>query len=609
MTNLLTFIVRSISRSLAAKLIIALVSLIIIGGGISWYTLIRTGRKNLINEAVKDAATYSELVKKSVRYGMLTFNREAIQLTIDDLGSAKDVAGIRLFDSKGKIAYSSKREEIGRRVDRSARVCLGCHRVPEKPSETLIGERQWTTYEGKEGHDLLTYIAPIYSEPSCLRAACHVHSPDQRVLGLLEADFSLATVDKNIKEQTLNTTVYAFVLMGLVSVVLSAVLRKFVLKPVTTLSDAMGAVAEGDLGLTVTATSEDEIGLLVRDFNAMTQELKIARVRMEDWTASLEREIAKKTAELKRSQDKLIQAEKLSALGRLTADVAHEIRNPLTAIGGFARRLYKSASGEKEKERAEVIVSEVDRLEKILRDVLTFSRDARSYLEKHPIGELVFDVVKMHENVCSEQCVNVEVMIERGLPPVLMDRDQVRQALTNLIANALDAMPGGGTLKITTGSEVLHDVRYVYLKVSDTGQGIADDKLPLIFEPFFTTKQIGRGTGLGLSITNKIMEEHGGFIRAESREGAGSAFSLYFPQQGEEESREIKCWEYMKCGRDKDATTKCPAYPDFGRICWAVAGTFCEGKVQGTFAQKYADCRKCDFYQMAKKLREETAPG
>jgi len=606
MTNLLTFIFGSISRSLAAKLIIALVSLIIIGGGISWYALIHTGRENLINEAVKDAASYSELVTKSVRYGMVTFNRDAIQQTIDDLGSSKDVTGIRLFDSKGKIFYSSRSEEIGRQVDRSARACLGCHRGPEKPLEILNGEHQWTTYQGKEGHNLLTFIAPIYNEPLCSRAACHVHSPDQRVLGLLEADFSLATVDKNIKAQTLNITGYAFVLMGIVSVVLYAVLRKFVLKPVTTLSDAMGTVAQGDLDLTVTATSEDEIGLLVRDFNEMTQELKAAREIVEEWTTTLEREIAKKTVELKKSQDKLIQAEKLSALGRLTADVAHEIRNPLTAIGGFARRLYKSATGEKEKERAEIIVSEVDRLEKILRDVLTFSRDARSHLEKHPIEELVYDVVDMHKNVCSEQSVNVEAMIEKDLPPVLMDKDQVRQALTNLIANALDAMPHGGTLKITAGSEKLHGVRYVFLKVSDTGQGIDDDKLQLIFDPFFTTKQAGRGTGLGLSITSKIIEEHGGFIKAESVRGEGAIFGLYFPLQSEEESQEVKCWEYMKCGRDKDATTKCPAYPDFGRICWAVAGTFCEGKVQGTFAQKYADCRKCDFYQMAKKLREVT---
>jgi signal transduction histidine kinase len=402
----------------------------------------------------------------------------------------------------------------------------------------------------------------------------------------------------------MNTTVYALALMGMISLILYVILRKFVLKPVTTLSNAMGTVAQGDLGHPVTPTSRDEIGLLVRTFNGMIQELKIARERMEEWTATLEREVTKKSKELKRSQDKLIQAEKLAALGRLTADVAHEIRNPLTAIGGFARRLRKSATGEKEKERAEIIVSEVNRLEKILRDVLTFSRDARSHLEKHHVVEFVYDAVKIHKYACSEQSINLEVAMEKKLPPILIDQDQVRQALTNLITNALDAMPRGGTLKITAGMETLNDVRYVFLKVSDTGHGIEKDKLPLIFEPFFTTKEIGRGTGLGLSITRKIIEEHGGFIKAESVPGKGSTFYLYFPQQSEEESREIKCWEYKKCGRDKDATTKCPAYPNFGRICWAVAGTFCEGKVQGTFAQKYEDCRKCDFYQMLKKKRE-----
>lgn len=600
MMNLLT----SISKSLAAKLIIALVLLIIIGGGISWYTLIHTAKENLIKEAVKDAASYSDLIKKAIRYSMLTFNREAIQLTVDDLKSAKDVKGIRLFDSKGKIYYSSKSEEIGHQVDTSARACQGCHIDPAKPSEMFTRGSQWTTYQGKEGYNMLTFIEPIYNEPTCSRAACHVHPPDQRVLGILESDFSLATVDKNMKDQTIHTTVYALIFMSIISVVLYVILRKFVLKPVSTLSNAMGTVTQGDLGLTVTATSADEIGLLVHTFNDMTQELKTARERMEDWTESLEREVAKKTEALKKYQDKLVQAEKLAALGRLTADLAHEIRNPLTAIGGFARRLYKSAESEKEKERAEVIISEVHRLEKILREVLTFSRDARSHLEKHHLEEFVYDVVKIHEYICIEQSVTVEVMMEKNLPPVLVDKDQVKQALTNLITNALDAMPRGGTLKITAGNEYLYDVRYVFLKVSDTGQGIDEDSLSLIFEPFFTTKKMGHGTGLGLSITRKIIEEHGGFIKAERNPGAGSTFSLYFPQQSDEESRKVKCWEYMKCGRDKDASTKCPAYSNFGRVCWVVAGTFCEGKVQGTFAQKYEDCRKCDFYQMLKKQRE-----
>ena len=603
MTNLLTLISK-ISKSLAAKLIIALMSLIIVGVGISWYTLIHTGRKNLVHESVKDATENSDLIKKSIRYDMLTFNREAIQRTIDDLKSAKNIKGIKLFDSTGRIFYSSTQVEIGRQVDRTFLVCKGCHIDDNKPSGTLAGTGQWATYRGTDGYNVLTFIDPIYNEPSCSQAACHVHPPTQRVLGILESDFSLASVDKSIQEELVNTTVYALALMSVISIILYVVLRKFVLKPVLTLSKVMRHVAHGYLGRTVTAASQDEVGQLVRSFNEMTQELKTARERMKNWTESLEREIAKKTDELKKSQDKLIQAEKLAALGRLTADVAHEIRNPLTAIGGFARRLYKSAAGEKEKERAEVIVAEVDRLEKILRDVLTFSRDARYHLEKHRVEDFVFDVVNMYEHTCSEQSVTVEVAIEKNLLPVLMDMDQVRQALINLITNALDAMPRGGALRITAGNEFLHGVRYVYLRVSDTGMGIDEDKMSLIFEPFFTTQEIGRGTGLGLSITRKIMEEHGGFIKAESAKGKGSTFRLYFPQQSDKESHEIKCWEYMKCGRDKDATAKCPAYPNFGRICWAVAGTFCEGKVQGTFAQKYEDCVKCDFYQMVQKLRE-----
>jgi two-component system NtrC family sensor kinase len=602
MTNVLTFI----SKSLAAKLIIVLASLIVIGGSISWFILVRRDRTNIINEAVKDAVSYSDLVKKSVRYDMLTFNREAIQETMEDLGSAKDIRDIRLFDGKGTVFYSSKRAEIGLKVDLSARACRGCHVGPHQPSETLPRESQWTTYYDNEGKNLLTFVDPINNEPSCSSlAACHVHSPDQRVLGILESDLSLAAVDKSIKEQTIHTTVYTLALMGMIAIILYAVLRKFVLKPVTSLSGAMETVAQGDLEHRVTASSDDEIGMLVHAFNVMTRELKAAREKMEAWTESLEQEVEKKTDALKKSQDKLVQAEKLAALGRMTADVAHEIRNPLTAIGGFARRLSKSTSGEKEKERVEVIVREVDRLEKILGDVLKFSRDARFHLEKHGIEEFLYDVVGLHEPLCSDQSVSVEVVVEKDLPPVLMDKDQLRQALSNLITNALDAMPRGGQLKVSAGTDYQNGVRYVVLRVSDTGMGIDDDKLPLIFDPFFSTKKIGQGTGLGLSITSKIVEEHGGFVKAESVKGQGSIFSLYFPQPGEEKPGVLKCWEYMKCGRDKDATSKCPAHPHFGNVCWVVAGTFCEGKVQGTFAQKYENCGKCDFYQKAKKLREK----
>lgn len=588
---------KSITQSLSTKLLITLGFIIIIGGGISWYILINNGKKTLVNNTIQYTASYSELVKSSTRYSMLTYHREAIQKTIEDIGSAENIRRIRIFDSKGKVFYSSRKEELGQEVDKSSTACFGCHTDPKKPTITLTGKNQWVIYKGREGHRILTFVEPLYNEPSCYTAACHIHHQEQRVLGILETDFSLAMVDKAIERQTLEITIYAFIFMGLSFIILYFILQRLVLKPVSILSGEMRRVAGGDLTRKVSIASQDEISILGRVFNTMTEELRAAREKMENWTQALETEVAKKTEELKKSQDKLIQAEKLASLGRLTLDVAHEIRNPLSSIGGFARRLYKIATNEKEKDYANIIVCEIGKLENILRDVLTFSREARHHLERHNPEEVLHDALVIYEELCSEHHINIEVNIEEGLPLILIDKEQVKRALQNLITNAIDAMPDGGILKATVGKEDLYGVTFIFLKISDTGSGIPEEKLPLIFEPFFSTKEIGHGTGLGLSITRKIIEEHGGFIKAESEVGKGSTFSLYFPYQSEEESLKMNCWEYMKCGRDKDATIKCPAFPNFGRVCWVVAGTFCEGKVQGTFAQKYEDCRKCEFYQ------------
>lgn len=590
-----------IRQSLAAKLILALGLLILFGSGISWYILINTAKQNLMNNAISYATSYSDLVRRSTQHSMLTVHREAIQHTLESIGSREDIKRIRIFDAKGRIFYSSQKNYIGQLVNRTSPACIGCHIDPERPSATITSRNQWTIYKGKEGYRILTFVEPIYNEPSCHTAACHAHPQHQRVLGILETEFSLSSVDATIKMQTLEITIYGIVLISISSAILYLILRRLVMKPVLSLSHAMEKVAAGDLTQTVTLTSRDEMGLLANTFNVMTEDLNIAKEKMDNWTQTLETEIAIKTNDLKRSQDKLIQAEKLAALGRLTSDVAHEIRNPLTALGGFAHRLYKIATGAKEKEYTEVIIEEVDKLEKILRNVLTFSRDARLHLESHAIDDVVHDSVKLYNEACTEQSVDIKVALGENLPMVLMDRDQVKQALINLIANAIDAMPDGGTLTIASGEENLHNVPFVFLKVSDTGKGIPRDKLPQIFEPFFTTKEIGHGTGLGLSISRKIIEEHGGFISAESVDEEGSAFTLYFPYQSGENSFKVQCWEYMKCGRDKDATLKCPAYPNFGRICWVMAGTFCEGKVQGTFAQKYEDCGKCEFFQKVNK--------
>ncbi len=340
-----------------------------------------------------------------------------------------------------------------------------------------------------------------------------------------------------------------------------------------------------------------EISEAVRAYFLETMALVISVVILLG-TRALSKELRRYINELKYTQGKLMQAEKLSALGRFTADVAHEIRNPLATVGGFARRLEKRLiNGTREKEYAVLIVSEVDRLERILRDVLTFSREAKFRMDYHNINDVIKESLSAFAGICSEQSLVVRENLDTSIPSVFIDKDHVRQAINNLISNAIDAMPKGGTLSIGTHVEFLNEIHYVAVTVTDTGVGIHDDRLQMIFEPFYTTKEIGRGTGLGLPLCKKIMDEHNGLIRASSTVGKGSFFSLYFPYQSKEEEVKAKCWEYLKCGIEEDKERTCPAYPDFGRICWAIAGTFCEKKVQCFYAHKVGDCRKCEFYQ------------
>jgi PAS domain S-box-containing protein len=243
--------------------------------------------------------------------------------------------------------------------------------------------------------------------------------------------------------------------------------------------------------------------------------------------------IVRKKTELERNrlQKQLIESEKLSALGRMMAGVAHEIRNPLTALGGFARRLDKKIPERtKEKDYTRVIVSESTRLERILKSVLSLTKEPSPPREEKDIHAIIDESLRSFENSFHEKSIHVRKFFA-DLHRIRMDSEDVREVLDNLLANALYATPAGGTITIATGKEQVEEKNYVTVMVADTGSGIAEDKLGMIFEPFFTTKPPGpdHGIGLGLAISRKIMEECGGRITVESKPGEGTAFKLFFP--------------------------------------------------------------------------------
>ncbi|MDA8156046.1 MAG: ATP-binding protein [Actinomycetota bacterium] len=228
--------------------------------------------------------------------------------------------------------------------------------------------------------------------------------------------------------------------------------------------------------------------------------------------------------------EQLSKSERLAELGRISASVAHEIRNPLTVVGGFARLLQKRTADHSEREYANFIVSEVGRLEIILKDILSFSRTITLRLTDRKIHEELDDIIKIYADRLQQPPVSIDRKYDYT-DDVSIDVGRMREVVMNVISNALDSMPGGGTLTIATGLENLKGDSYATVRISDTGEGIPADKLDKVFEPFYTTKIAKKGIGLGLSISKKIMEDHGGFITVKSAPQKGSTFTLYFPKK------------------------------------------------------------------------------
>ena len=240
-------------------------------------------------------------------------------------------------------------------------------------------------------------------------------------------------------------------------------------------------------------------------------------------------------AEMEKSRLKgeLAEAEKKAALGRITASLADKIRNPLTAVGGFVRRLDKKIpEGSEEKEYTKFILAEVGRLEIILRNVLSLSWGPSARPERCDLKEIVREALGIFEELCKERSISIERSFG-DVPPIEGERELFRVAVENLIFNAIDAMPHGGRLSVATGTATVNGAAYATVKVSDTGEGIKEEDLNRIFEPFFTTRVSVKRIGLGLSIAKRVLEDHQGWIQVESTVGSGTSFVLYFPSVAE----------------------------------------------------------------------------
>jgi signal transduction histidine kinase len=329
--------------------------------------------------------------------------------------------------------------------------------------------------------------------------AMMVSSAEELVRSERRAVDAMVTVSKRIPIPFL-------VVLILVVVYLTIFFARQIMAPLNRMMEATRRIAEGDFTpIKPQRRYHDELSELAMALNHMMHQI-VQRTNL------------------------LVRAHKLKAVGTLTAGVAHEINNPINNIMITACTLEEDYEDLDDEERLEMVrdlVSESERARKIVRNLLDFARETDPDVVPLDARELIEDTLQLANNQIKLAKVRVRREFESELPPVFGDEQQLKQVLLNLVLNAVDAMPDGGSLSICL--EPNRDRDFVSIEVADTGTGIADHHLHDIFDPFFTTKGKAKGTGLGLSVSLGIIRKHGGDIQVRSRLGKGTVFTVLLP--------------------------------------------------------------------------------
>ena len=435
---------RRVSRSLEAKLFAVMLGVLLLSLGALGFVLARLQRRQLEESLLVSGKRIGEIVRRSTSYAMLHNDRAGLQEIVDAIASDSGVSSIRIADANGHVAFSSTSQKP----------------IPKSR--------------------ILNIQTPILNAPGCASAACHAHAADQKILGILDLNLSLATADAGVRQAT-----QQFIPLAVLIIILTLATTRF-----------------------------------------MSRELEAAR-------KELERRVIAKSAELQIAERQMIEAEKLTSLGKLAAVVAHEINNPLSGILCDAKLMRKwiergdslDAHSTDIRESLQLIESESRRCGDLVRNLLTFARVAPMNVSDVDLNHLVKICIKLVTHKMALGNIDAHLVLDESLPPVRGDAGQLEQLLLALIMNAIDAMPHEGELRIVTRTSELN----VLVDIIDNGMGIDPSLLPRLFDPFVTTKEVGKGVGLGLAISRSIVDRHSGSIAVESQPGKGTKFTITLP--------------------------------------------------------------------------------
>ncbi|MBI4538295.1 MAG: HAMP domain-containing protein [Gemmatimonadetes bacterium] len=541
--------IASITSSLSFRLILVLFLTLFLLFFVQAALVHHFGARILEGQVRADAYRASDFIKQSLLTSMLRNERERIYETINLLGAESGIEVIRIYNKTGEIKFSSHREEIGRAVDLRAEACYLCH-ATDRPLQVVPTEHRARIYsKGRDGHGqhrVLGVINPIRNAEGCWNGACHAHTPDQTILGVLDVQMSMEALDAALVSSERDTYIPLGVAIILVSALLMAGIVYYAVHlPARKLRRGSEALARGNLDVEIDLNRSDELGQFARSFNQMARNLKAAYAELRAWSQTLEDRVRQKTEELERIHEHMVQVEKAASLGKMAATVAHELNNPLSGILTYAKLVAKKLSrhlpdGEEKGVilgDLELIRSESLRCGHIVRDLLIYARESTPEFQPAHLHEVIQRALKLVEHHTELGEVRTETDFGLDDDVLICDADQIVQALIALLINALEAMPDGGRLTVRTGPSPGRPLDWVCLGVSDTGVGIPEEIRDKIFDPFFSTKSDTKGVGLGLAVVYGIVQRHHGEISVNSAPGAETTFTLELPRDPGEAAR------------------------------------------------------------------------
>lgn len=407
----------------------------------------------------------------------------------------KDIGTATIFQDDVRISTNVKNDNGTR--------ALGTRVTEEVYNQVVLQGEPWIERSYVVNDWYITAYEPIRDVTDRIIGILYV--------GVLEEKYN------DIRQETILTFIAITIAGALVALVVSYFIAQRISVPIFQLVNASKAVESGDLDAKVEIDTNDELEYLADSFNAMAQALKRRDEQLKEFATQ-----------------KIMASERLALIGQLSANVAHELNNPLTGIVTYSHLiLEKTACDDPNKNSIEKIVGQATRCRDIIRGLLDFSRQRKPDKTFTNINTVMDQCLSFVENQALFMNIQISKDFQEDLPMIVIDPSQIERVIMNMIINAAEAMDGNGELFLATRIDRSSD--FIELEFSDTGQGISEENIDKIFDPFFTTKDVGHGTGLGLAISYGVVKAHKGTISVISELGKGTTFIVRLPVKSVDE--------------------------------------------------------------------------